>query len=210
MKNSNQIITKRFIIRKSLIGTNTIVNVEFKSGSIMLSSSQQDYDLQALWGNVSESGNQIEVRRIFNDATTPNSCSVSLFVRIKAANPEAVVRLVSNVILPIFCIIICNAISLLLVLLNSLWNLLIRKMQFGIPITIITGGTRAIKREISYPNNDIVPKQKTTPNITTSIEDITALNDLKNKNSINEVISKVRNINKEISFLIFKESTVLI
>ena len=31
MKNSNQIITKRFIIRKSLIGTNTIVNVEFKS-----------------------------------------------------------------------------------------------------------------------------------------------------------------------------------
>ena len=44
-------------------------NVEFKSGSIMSSSSQQDYDLQALWGNVSESGNQIEVRRIFNDAT---------------------------------------------------------------------------------------------------------------------------------------------
>jgi hypothetical protein len=83
-------------------------------------------------------------------------------------------------------------------------------MQFGIPITIITGGTRAIKSEISYPNNDIVPKEKTTPNITTSIEDITALNDLKNKNSINEVISKVRNINKEISFLIFKESTVLI
>ena len=32
MKNSNQIITKRFIIRKSLIGTNTIINVEFKSG----------------------------------------------------------------------------------------------------------------------------------------------------------------------------------
>ena len=32
MKNSNQITTKRFIIRKSLIGTNTIVNVEFKSG----------------------------------------------------------------------------------------------------------------------------------------------------------------------------------
>lgn len=32
MKNSNQITTKRFIIRKSLIGTKTIVNVEFKSG----------------------------------------------------------------------------------------------------------------------------------------------------------------------------------
>ncbi len=44
-------------------------NVEFKSGSIMLSSSQQDYDLQALWGDENENGNKIEVRRIFNDAT---------------------------------------------------------------------------------------------------------------------------------------------
>jgi len=52
-------------------GTETEVggNVTFKSGSISLSSNQQDYDLQALWGNVSESGNKIEVRRIFNEAT---------------------------------------------------------------------------------------------------------------------------------------------
>jgi hypothetical protein len=44
-------------------------DIDFKSGTIMMSSSQQQYDLQALWGNVSESGNRIEVRRVFHDAT---------------------------------------------------------------------------------------------------------------------------------------------
>ena len=40
--------------------------------------------------------------KILSDAITPNSCRVALFVRIKAAKPEAVVTLVSKVILPIF------------------------------------------------------------------------------------------------------------
>lgn len=42
--------------------------VDWKSGSIDLKTGQQTYDLQALWGNVSESFNRIEIRRIFHDA----------------------------------------------------------------------------------------------------------------------------------------------
>ena len=50
-----------------------------------------------------------------------------------------------------------------------------RKMQFGIPITIKTGGTKAIRIEISYPIKAIEPKEKITPIITTIIEEIVAL-----------------------------------
>jgi hypothetical protein len=35
----------------------------------MLAASQQDYDLQALWGDVEENGNRIEIRRVFNEAS---------------------------------------------------------------------------------------------------------------------------------------------
>ena len=45
MKNSNQITTKRFIIRKSLIGTNTIVNVEFKSGKTAVYNHDEVYEV---------------------------------------------------------------------------------------------------------------------------------------------------------------------
>ena len=45
MKNSNQITTKRFIIRKSLIGTKTIVNVEFKSGKTATYNHDEVYEL---------------------------------------------------------------------------------------------------------------------------------------------------------------------
>jgi len=45
MKNSNQIITKRFIIRKSLIGTKTIVNVEFKSGKTAVYNHDDVYEV---------------------------------------------------------------------------------------------------------------------------------------------------------------------
>jgi hypothetical protein len=40
--------------------------VDWKSGSIDLKEGKQHYDLQALWGNVSESFNRIEIRRIFH------------------------------------------------------------------------------------------------------------------------------------------------
>ena len=41
-------------------------NFDLKKGFVTLSSSVQDYDLQGLWAEVSESGNRIEVQRVFN------------------------------------------------------------------------------------------------------------------------------------------------
>tara|TARA_Y100001973_G_C5171306_1_gene319236 strand:+ start:308 stop:1474 length:1167 start_codon:yes stop_codon:yes gene_type:complete len=42
--------------------------IDFKSGSIEMKDGQQNYDLTALWANVSESGNSIEVRKVFYEA----------------------------------------------------------------------------------------------------------------------------------------------
>ena len=41
---------------------------DLKKGHITLSASNQDYDLQGLWADVSESGKRIEVHRVFNQA----------------------------------------------------------------------------------------------------------------------------------------------
>ena len=41
-------------------------NYDLKKGYITLSGSKQDYDLQDVWANVSESGKRIEVHRVFN------------------------------------------------------------------------------------------------------------------------------------------------
>ena len=41
-------------------------NYDLKKGHITLSGSVQDYDLQDVWANVSESGKRIEVQRVFN------------------------------------------------------------------------------------------------------------------------------------------------
>jgi hypothetical protein len=41
--------------------------VDWKKGYIDAKASQQSYDLQALWGNVSESFDRIEIRRIFHE-----------------------------------------------------------------------------------------------------------------------------------------------
>jgi len=43
-------------------------NIDLKKGYITLSGSNQDYDLQDLWANVSESSKRIEVQRVFNNA----------------------------------------------------------------------------------------------------------------------------------------------
>ena len=43
--------------------------IDFKSGSIDVVSGSQVYDLNALWANVSESGNAIEVRKVFYEGT---------------------------------------------------------------------------------------------------------------------------------------------
>jgi hypothetical protein len=42
--------------------------VDFKSGSISVNSGSQVYDLNALWSNVSESGQAIEVRKVYYEA----------------------------------------------------------------------------------------------------------------------------------------------
>ena len=41
-------------------------NVDLKKGFITLSGDKQDYDLQEVWAEVSESGRRIEVQRVFN------------------------------------------------------------------------------------------------------------------------------------------------
>ena len=43
-------------------------NWELKKGHVVLTGSKQDYDLQDVWANVSESGKRIEVQRVFNYA----------------------------------------------------------------------------------------------------------------------------------------------
>jgi hypothetical protein len=43
--------------------------VDLKKGHIDVSQGQQVYDLQALWGNVSESFKRIEIRRVFHEMT---------------------------------------------------------------------------------------------------------------------------------------------
>ena len=40
--------------------------IDFKTGSIAIKDGQQMYDLNGLWANVSESGNRIEIKRIFH------------------------------------------------------------------------------------------------------------------------------------------------
>lgn len=44
-------------------------DVTYKSGSINVVGGKQTYDLQALWADVSESGNRIEVKRVFHEAS---------------------------------------------------------------------------------------------------------------------------------------------
>lgn len=42
-------------------------NVTWKRGYITLSPGSQSYDLQALWGNVNENGNKIEIKKVFHE-----------------------------------------------------------------------------------------------------------------------------------------------
>ena len=42
-------------------------NVDYKKGYILLQPNVQTYDLNALWANVSESGDRIEIKRVYHD-----------------------------------------------------------------------------------------------------------------------------------------------
>ena len=114
-------------------------------------------------------------------ATTPNSFNKELSVRMKVANPEAVVTLVIKVAFPTLVITRCSAFALLPCFLYSCWYLLIRNIQLGIPITIIRGGISAVNTVISYFNNPKNPNAHITPMITVIIEMNVALYDLKKK-----------------------------
>lgn len=43
-------------------------HLDYKKGYIYITSSQQRYDLQKLWADVSESGNRIEIKKVYNEA----------------------------------------------------------------------------------------------------------------------------------------------
>lgn len=49
--------------------TGTGGNVDWKRGSVTVEPGVQDYDLDALWADVSESGNAIEIKRIYHQST---------------------------------------------------------------------------------------------------------------------------------------------
>ena len=146
---------------------------------------------------------------ILIEATIPNSLSSLLSVIINVAKPEAVVTLVIKVALPIFEITRCKDRAWLPCFFTSCWYLLIRKMQLGMPITIINGGIRAVSTVISYCNRPKIPKAHITPIITTNMEMIVALKLLKKKKNIKEVTPSAARINFPISSIIFWEFMVL-
>ena len=147
--------------------------------------------------------------KILNEATTPNSFNRVLSVIIKVAKPEAVVTLVINVAFPTLVITRCNDNALLPCNFTSCWYLLIKKIQFGIPITIINGGIKAVKTVISYFNRPSIPRVHITPIQTTTNEIKVALNDLKNKKNMSEVTNNAAPTNSPISSTIFCAFNVL-
>ena len=44
-------------------------DIDYKKGYIQLTGSQSEYDLNALWANVNESGSAIEIKRVYHDFT---------------------------------------------------------------------------------------------------------------------------------------------
>ena len=133
-----------------------------------------------------------------------------LSVRINVAKPEAVVTFVINVAFPTLVITRCKLFTLLPCDLTSCWYLFIKKIQLGIPITIINGGIKAVSTVISYLSIPSIPNVHITPIQTTTSDISVALNDLKNRKKINEVTSKAARTNRLISSTIFWAFSVLI
>ena len=135
------------------------------------------------------------IARILIEATVPNSFSTLLSVRIKVANPEAVVKFVINVAFPIFMITRRSDFALFPCFATSCWYLLIRKIQLGIPMTMIRGGINAVSIVISYPIQPKIPKAHMTPMTTTNIEINVARKDRKNRKKI-MVVTSIAEITK--------------
>ena len=145
------------------------------------------------------SSDNTNIIMILIDATIPNSRSSVLLVSINVAKPQAVVMLVISVAFPIFEMTRCNDRAWLPCFLISFWYLLIRKIQFGTPITMIIGGISAVRTVISYPNNPIIPNAHITPITTMDMEMKVARYDLKKKKKISVVTSVAATTNKPIS-----------
>ena len=99
----------------------------------------------------------------------------------KVAKPEAVVVLVIRVAFPTLVMTRCSDLALFPCLLTSCWYLLIKNIQFGIPMTMIRGGISAVSTVISYSRRPKIPKVHITPIITTNIEMNVARYERKNK-----------------------------
>ena len=83
-------------------------------------------------------------------------------------------------------------------------------MQFGMPITTINGGIKAVNKVIFCPNNTIVPKLHITPINTTAKLIIVAEIDLKKSNKVTADKKSDPIKNHSISFLIRSAMMVLI
>jgi len=151
-----------------------------------------------------------KIQRILMEATIPNSVSSLLSVIIKVAKPEAVVTFVMRVAFPIFEITRCNERAWFPCFLTSCWYLLMRNIQLGIPITMISGGIKAVRTVISYWSKPRNPKAHITPMITTHIEIKVARTLLKKKKKIREVTARAATINRPISSMMFWELSVRI
>jgi hypothetical protein len=91
-----------------------------------------------------------------------------------------------------------------------MWYLLSKRMQLGIPITIISGGIKPVSAVILYPKSTIVPNEQITPTITISNENITGVVLRKNAISIKAVTKMARPKNMVISPAILRAITVRI
>jgi len=151
-----------------------------------------------------------KIPTILMDATIPNSFSSLLSVKIKVANPAAVVILLIKVAFPIFEITLCNESAWLPCFWISCWYLLIKKVQLGIPITIINGGIRPVKIVISKLKSPNIPRDHITPIITTHMDIKVARILLKKKKKIKEVTIRAAKMNFPISSIIFWAFILLI
>lgn len=103
-------------------------------------------------------------------ATTPNSTSMELLVKYNTPKPMAVVMLAKNKVIPMVSILRCRAFILLPWAKNSPWYLLMRKIQLGKPITMMSGAIKPDNTVILYPKSSMMPMDQTTPMTTTMSE----------------------------------------
>ena len=76
---------------------------------------------------------------------------------------------------------------------------MIKKIQFGMPITIMSGGSKPERMVILYPIKYIMPSDQTTPIKTTNNENITVLNERKKIHKTIAVTKIASNENNYIS-----------